>query len=62
MILTMVILNVVFAVLVLGVIVGLHGRVIATGAARAPREDRIRRAPRAAEPRWSGARPDLAAR
>lgn len=62
MILTVVILNVVFAVLVLGVIVSLHGRAIAADATGQPREARIRRAPRAAQPSWRGARPDLAAR
>lgn len=62
MILAALILNVLFAGLVVGGMLALHGWAIATDAARRPREARIQRSPRVQPVRWRGARADLATR
>jgi hypothetical protein len=60
MILAAIILNVLFAVLVVGGMLALHGWAIATDAGRRLHEPRIRRAPKAAPVQWQRARVDLA--
>ena len=62
MIFALVILNLVFAVFVVGAMLALHSWAIATDAGRQLRHKSIQRAPRTSPAQWRYSRPDLAAR